>query len=227
MFVLFTQTMCLAPKHVCLIARFGSVAGTVVSAKDLQQGQLSVSVLAPVSNEAVSSLPSTVQAYTTRNRTLVSVPFAFQMRVPPPTVSPSEGSLGGGTLVTISARGWGDVSSNITSVQVEMCRVPAKVISIAEGTAGPSSSVVTVVVETPACSVVGSVKCSIWPTQRQTEVSSSFAFEYYTAAVTSITPNQVSEASNAVRAPLSESILYELACVAYISFAHCSAVVFP
>jgi len=99
-----------------LQAFIGTVAAKVVSAVDRKNGLLSISMLAPQFNAASPGLRGMVQATIPESRRQTLVEFAFDVRAAPPTILPSEGPLEGGIIVTVTARGWGNLSARISDV---------------------------------------------------------------------------------------------------------------
>ena len=87
-----------------------------------------------------------------------SVAFSFIYTAPPPTFAPSEAPISGGTLVTVTAVGWGaDAASAALAGQMyaEVCDLAAEVVEITTATSTATSSEITAVIRVPACPKIG------------------------------------------------------------------------
>lgn len=162
---------------------FGPDRGEVVASSLLDmQGLLSFSVLAPASGLA-RSVEATVYAQATSEEGSPDkmVPFDYEFSQPVPTLAPSEAQETGGTLITITALGWGEVASSISEpsdLSVTLCGEEARVLEVSEASSSSTHSRVVSVFVAPACSSSNSL-VSGQISSASGASTSSFQVSYY------------------------------------------------
>uniref|UniRef100_A0A7S0MAX3 GAIN-B domain-containing protein n=1 Tax=Cryptomonas curvata TaxID=233186 RepID=A0A7S0MAX3_9CRYP len=166
---------------------FGKLSGVVTAISD-SGSFLIISCLSPVVNQA-ESVTVTVQGLSKSQRTKANLTFGFTYTVPPAIVKPVDGSSLGGTLLTVTALGWGDVSNRINSTDLVIVRCGTarrarrrwSVKSILSARSVASDSSVSVLVQSlaaPGTEDANSiVQCQIGNTL--TSAVSNFSWSYY------------------------------------------------
>ena len=165
----------------------------IVSDFRFTQGYLKVSLSVPASNMAQSVLV-TIRAVSNTTMTSSTVSFDFSYVAPLALVSPVDGTSLGGSLVQLSAVGWGPISNSIhvaSQVFVTFGDYSATEVSILQAWSNASYSVVTVLVTTPpnVYNVTGTLQGFFGIVD--TSVKSTFQWQYYAAPVVlgSVPPN--------------------------------------
>lgn len=154
-----------------------SVSATVTSHEDID-GLLKVVLVPPRRGSA--GLKSAFVSVRDLQAQTVAVNFEFSYRPPTPYINPVDGPVAGGTPVTITAIGWGAISTSLTSesdVIVEFGGEEATVVLVESVESSDQFSAVTVVVLAPRGSV-GEAQCTIRPSTSEAGSSSKLTFLY-------------------------------------------------
>ena len=151
---------------------------------------LAITFLAPPSNSA-EEVDVVANALSISRQEFVDVDFTFGYDIPAATVFPMDGSTAGGSLLTLTATGWGDLVGSLmdpSQVQVVLGDSPALVTAILDKTVTTTLSSITVTALAPASARAGTVSCWMGNTIAADD-RSQFVWTYYVPpAIDSITP---------------------------------------
>ena len=168
---------------------FGKSPGTVTGSSD-SGNLLVINCLSPVVIQA-NSVVVTLTAFSKSTRATNRVSFVFSYTTPPAQIIPVDGSSAGGTYVTITAMGWGNVSNlnDISKVYISCGLSQWNIKKILSAQTNATYSSIQVLAQSAALAndVDTVVQCLIG--SNLASVSSSFSFTYYhLPTLTSLSP---------------------------------------
>ena len=132
-----------------IAVKFGAIVGKL-DRRSASGQTLVLNILVPAYNKAemvsvlVTALSSNLNS---------SISFDFEFVAPPAMINPADGVLQGGTMVTITAIGWGDISnsvSDISQLYASFGGINAEILMILDAISNASYSAVSIVATTPA-----------------------------------------------------------------------------